>query len=65
MASFSETRKLFMTQLIAVGVSALYAFIVTIVLLKVIDKITGLRIDDEDERKGLDISQHGERGYSS
>ncbi|MGO9377706.1 MAG: ammonium transporter [Dissulfurispiraceae bacterium] len=62
---FFGNPKLFMTQLIAVGVSALYAFIVTIVLLKVIDKITGLRIDDEDERKGLDISQHGERGYSS
>ncbi len=61
---FFGNTKLFTTQLIAVGVCALYSFIVTIVLFKVIDKITGLRIDEDDERKGLDISQHGERGYT-
>ena len=61
---FFGNPKLFTTQLIAVVVSALYSFVVTVILFKVIDKITGLRIDEEGERKGLDISQHGERGYS-
>jgi Amt family ammonium transporter len=56
---------LLVTQIVAVGVSAAYSFVITVVLLKVIDMIVGLRIDEEDEHKGLDISQHGERGYSS
>ncbi len=62
---FYGNPKLFTTQLIAVGVSAAYSFIITVVLLKVIDMVTGLRIDEDEEHKGLDISQHGERGYSS
>ena len=61
---FYGNPNLFVTQLIAVGVSALYSFVITVILLKVIDMIIGLRIEDDDEIKGLDISQHGERGYS-
>jgi Amt family ammonium transporter len=56
---------LLVTQIVAVGVSAAYSFVLTVVLLKVIDMVVGLRIDEDDEHKGLDISQHGERGYSS
>jgi Amt family ammonium transporter len=56
---------LLVTQIVAVGVSATYSFVITVVLLKVIDMVVGLRIDEDDEHKGLDISQHGERGYSS
>jgi Amt family ammonium transporter len=55
---------LFYTQLLAVGVSVAYSFGMTFILLKVIDLVCGLRLEDEDERKGLDISQHGERGYT-
>jgi Amt family ammonium transporter len=62
---FFGNPKLFVTQLTAVGVSAAYSFGVTFILLKVVDKICGLRIEEDDERKGLDISQHGERGYTS
>ncbi|HMK56264.1 MAG TPA: ammonium transporter [Dissulfurispiraceae bacterium] len=62
---FFGNPKLITTQFIAVGVSAVYSFVLTIVLFKIIDMIVGLRIDDDDERKGLDISQHGERGYTS
>jgi len=56
---------LFVTQLIAVVVSAGYSFVLTLVLLKATSMFAGLRIDEDDEHKGLDISQHGERGYSS
>jgi ammonia channel protein AmtB len=34
------------------------------VLLKVLDKITRLRVSPEEEEKGLDESQHGEEAYS-
>ena len=62
---FFGNPKLFLIQLMAVGVTVLYSFVITFVILKVISWTVGLRVEDEDERKGLDISQHGERGYSS
>ncbi len=40
-----------------------YSFVVTFILLKVIDLTIGLRVSEEDEEVGLDLSQHGERGY--
>lgn len=52
------------TQMIAILVTAAYSFVMTVVLLKIIDKLVGLRIDKESEVNGLDISQHGESGYS-
>jgi Amt family ammonium transporter len=38
-----------------------YAFVVTLALAYVIDKTLGLRVSEEEEYVGLDISQHGER----
>jgi ammonium transporter, Amt family len=35
----------------------------TLVILFVVDKVIGLRVSEEDEREGLDLSQHGEEGY--
>ena len=47
------------------GVIATIAFtaIATFVILKVVDALLGLRVTDEQETEGLDISQHEERGY--
>ncbi len=47
------------------GVIATIAFtaITTFVILKVVDALLGLRVTDEQETEGLDISQHEERGY--
>ncbi|HYM15242.1 MAG TPA: ammonium transporter [Dehalococcoidia bacterium] len=50
-------------QLVATGVVAVYSFGVTFVLLKVLDATLGLRVSEEDEVAGLDVSQHGERAY--
>jgi Amt family ammonium transporter len=50
-------------QLVAVGATMGYSFVVTIVLLKVLDLVMGLRVTEEDELVGLDASQHGERAY--
>lgn len=42
----------------------IYAFVVTFIILKVLDWTMGLRVTEDDEIRGLDISQHGEAGYS-
>ena len=52
------------SQIIAVSVTAIYSFVITVVILKVIDWTIGLRVDEEAEVEGLDISQHGESGYT-
>ena len=54
----------FVTQLIAIGVTIAYSFVLTVIILKVLDKFMGLRLDDESEALGLDLSQHGESGYT-
>jgi len=56
---------LLFTQLIAVVVTVVYALVVTLILLKVIDWTMGLRISEEDEVMGMDLTQHGESGYTS
>ncbi|WP_274923688.1 ammonium transporter [Methanogenium marinum] len=50
----------FLIQLLDVGVCVAYAFVVTYILAKVVDKVMGLRVDEKEEYVGLDISQHGE-----
>jgi Amt family ammonium transporter len=40
-----------------------YSFVVTFVLLKVLDMVMGLRVSEDDEVAGIDASQHGERAY--
>ncbi|OGP85186.1 MAG: ammonia channel protein [Deltaproteobacteria bacterium RBG_16_54_11] len=52
------------TQFLAVAVTWIFAFVMTSIILKVVDVIVGLRVTDEDEERGLDISQHNETGYS-
>jgi Amt family ammonium transporter len=56
--------KLLAIQGVAVVVSLVYSFGVTFLLLKVLDKIMGLRVAKEDEIQGLDLSMHGEAGYN-
>jgi Amt family ammonium transporter len=50
-------------QFIAVGATIAYSFIVTLVILKVLDVVMGLRVSQEEEVLGIDASQHGERAY--
>ena len=50
-------------QLAAIGVVWVYSFVVTAVILKVLDITMGLRVSDDEEQMGLDVTQHGERGY--
>ncbi len=50
-------------QIAAVVATALYAGIMTFVIVKVLEKTMGLRVTEEEEREGLDVNQHGEQGY--
>ena len=49
-----------LTQLWGVGSTLIYGFVVSFILLKLIDLSIGLRVTEEQEREGLDISLHGE-----
>jgi len=51
-------------QALAVVATWVYAFIVTLILLKILDWTMGLRVTEEDEESGLDLSQHSETGYN-
>ena len=55
---------LFGIQVLAVLVTWVYAFAVTFILLKILDWTMGLRVSDEEEENGLDLSQHSETGYN-
>ncbi|MGH8455134.1 MAG: ammonium transporter, partial [Nevskiales bacterium] len=50
-------------QLLGIFAIAAYTAIVSFILLKLVDAITGLRVSAEEESSGLDTSQHNERGY--
>ncbi|HLL22893.1 MAG TPA: ammonium transporter [Kofleriaceae bacterium] len=52
-------------QAIAIGAAAVWAMVVTFVLLKGIDLVIGLRVDGETEHDGLDGALHGESAYGS
>jgi len=50
-------------QLIAVAIAWSLSIVGTLIILFVVDKTIGLRVSEEDERTGLDLSQHDEEGY--
>jgi ammonium transporter, Amt family len=54
----------FITQLIAVVTTLVYCFVVAFILLKIVDALMGLRVEEEEELAGLDLSQHGENAYT-
>jgi ammonium transporter, Amt family len=51
-------------QALAIVVVALYAFTVSFVLAKVIDRVMGFRLSAEDETTGVDFTQHAETAYA-
>ena len=53
-----------LNQLIAVLISWGLAIVGTLVILKIVDLVIGLRVSEQDEIEGLDLSQHGEEGYN-
>jgi Amt family ammonium transporter len=61
---FYGNAKLFLVQAATAGIALAYAFAVTWILLKALDKVMGLRVGRDEEVMGLDLSEHGEQGYN-
>ncbi|MDB4680209.1 MAG: ammonium transporter [Planctomycetaceae bacterium] len=53
----------FINQVISVVAAGVWALVGSFILLKIVDALLGLRVSEEAEIKGLDLSQHGEEGY--
>jgi Amt family ammonium transporter len=54
-----------LVQLTGIVAAIVWCGALTFVILKVVNLMVGLRVSDEQETEGLDLAQHGERGYSS
>ena len=51
-------------QFVSVVATMVFAFVMTLIILKIVDALVGLRVSEEEEERGLDISLHNEAGYS-
>ena len=51
-------------QLVSVAATMVFAFVMTVIILKGVDLMVGLRITEEEEEKGMDVVLHNETGYS-
>ncbi|HEY1995128.1 MAG TPA: ammonium transporter [Edaphobacter sp.] len=60
---FAGNHKQLLNQLVGVAIAWSLSIVGTLIILFVVDKAIGLRVSEEDEREGLDLSQHGEEGY--
>lgn len=56
-------KRVIVGQVVAVAVTIVFSIVATLIILKVIDVVMGLRISPEGETRGLDLSDHGEEGY--
>ncbi|MCE3602196.1 ammonium transporter [Massilia sp. P8910] len=54
-----------LTQLTAVGTTIVWSAVVSFIAYKLVDLVIGLRVPEEEEREGLDITSHGESAYHS
>ena len=52
-----------LNQLVGVAIAWGLAIVGTVVILKLVDITIGLRVSEDHEMQGLDLSQHGEEGY--
>jgi len=54
----------FIIQLKAVAVTVVYSAVATLIIYKLVDVLVGVRIEEKDELKGLDLTEHREAGYT-
>jgi Amt family ammonium transporter len=55
----------FIIQAKAVGVTVVWSAVVSLIAYKIVDLTIGLRVPEDEEREGLDITSHGETAYSN
>jgi Amt family ammonium transporter len=60
---FEGNHEQVLNQLARVAIAWTISIIGMLIILFVVDKLIGLRVNEEDERAGLDLAQHGEEGY--
>ena len=51
-------------QLLSIIITIAWSGILSFIILKIVDATVGLRVEEDEERQGLDLSQHNERGYN-
>ena len=51
-------------QFLSIVITIVWSGVLSFIILKIVDAIVGLRVEEDDERMGLDLSQHNERGYN-
>ena len=51
-------------QFLSIVITILWSGILSFIILKIVDAIVGLRVEEDEERMGLDLAQHNERGYN-
>ena len=64
MKVFTGGTKLITAQLMATGITWAIAIVGAFILLKLVDLVMGLRVTENEEEVGLDISEHGERAFA-
>jgi Amt family ammonium transporter len=52
-----------LNQAVGAGAAIAIAIVGTLIILKILDAVMGLRVSQQEELQGLDVSQHGEEGY--
>jgi Amt family ammonium transporter len=66
-AGFGDGNTSIGSQVVAQGIGVVatmaYTFIVSFIVLKILDALMGLRVSEEQEQEGLDLALHDERGY--
>jgi len=53
-----------LNQIVGIVIAWILAIVGTLIILKIVDLTVGLRVSEEEEVQGLDLTQHGEEGYS-
>jgi len=61
---FYGNPKQFLIQLVAVAITLAFGFVMTFVIVRALKWLMGLRVTENEEEVGLDISEHGERSYA-
>jgi len=54
----------FVIQLIGIVATIIWCGVITYIILKVVDRVIGLRVSEDEETEGLDLVLHNERGYN-
>jgi Amt family ammonium transporter len=60
---FDGNARQLLNQMVGVVIAWVLAIVGTLIILKIVDTVIGLRVPADHEVQGLDLSQHGEEGY--